>query len=173
MGKTEQRDFPNDDVLRASIENNSPNNETIEKKDTNMKTNRSPKIALAAVALAVVAFAGTASAQYKPVGDDGITASPKVRQMLNERKAAARPAIATAPAMTCPKCADVLTTSVNAQAKGGQVLAGTAAQKVAKHTCTTCETKFTVVGEGKAKHTVATHKCAADVPTPATCCAMN
>ena len=41
------------------------------------------------------------------------------------------------------------------------------------YTCTACETKLTVVGEGKAKHTVATHKCAADVPNPATCCASN
>ena len=138
-----------------------------------MKTNRSPKIALAAVALAALAFASTASAQYKPVGDDGIAASPKVRQMLNERKAAATPAVAVVPAMACPKCADVLTTEVNRQAKGGQVLAGTATQKVAKHTCTACETRLTVVAEGKAKHTVATHKCGADVASPATCCAMN
>ncbi len=138
-----------------------------------MKINLSPKFALAAVALVALAFAGTASAQYKPVGDDGIAASPKVRQMLNERKASATPAVAVAPAMACPKCADVFTTEVNRQAKGGQVLAGTATQKVAKHTCTACDTKLTVVGEGKAKHTVATHKCSADVPNPATCCAMN
>src|SRR5947207_2823934 len=65
-----------------------------------MKTNRSPKIALAVVALAALAFASTASAQYKPVGDDGIAASPKVRQMLNERKASATPAVAVVPAMT-------------------------------------------------------------------------
>lgn len=156
-----------------SNENTSPNNEKTRKKDKNMKTNRSPKIALAAVALAALAFASTASAQYKPVGDDGIAASPKVRQMLNERKASTATAVAAAPAMACPKCADMLTTEVNRQAKGGQVLAGTATEKVAKHACTACETKLTVVGEGKAKHTVATHKCDADVPNPTTCCAMN
>ena len=138
-----------------------------------MKTNRSPKIALAAVALAALALASTASAQYKAVGDDGIAASPKVRQMLNERKASATPAVAIVPAMACPKCADVLVTEVNRQAKGGQVLAGTATQKVVKHNCSACETKLTVVGEGKARHTAATHKCAADLPNPTTCCAMN
>ena len=138
-----------------------------------MKTNRSLKITLAAVALAALAFASTGSAQYKPVGDDGIAASPKVRQMLNERKAAATPTVAVSPARACPKCADVLLTELNRQAKGGQFLAGTDTQKVVKHTCTACETKLAVLGEGKAKHTVATHKCAVDVPNPATCCAMN
>ena len=138
-----------------------------------MKTNLSPKIVLAAVLLAALASAGTASAQYKPVADDGIAASPKVRQMLNEQKASATPAVAVAPAMACLKCADVLTTEVNRQAKGSQVLAGTATQKVAKHNCTACEAKLAVVGQGKAKHTVATHKCSADVPNPTTCCAMN
>jgi len=138
-----------------------------------MKTNRSPKIALAAVVLAALAFASTASAQYKPVGDDGIAASPKLRQVLIERKAAATPVVATVPAMACPKCADVLTSEVTRQAKGGQVLAGMASQNVAKHTCLACETKLTFVGEGKAKHQVATHKCSADVPNRATCCASN
>ena len=106
------------------------------------------------IAAFALAFASTASAQYKPVGDDGIAASPKVRQMLNERKASTAPVVAASPAMACPKCADVITTEVNRQAKGGQVLAGTAIQKAAKHT-------------------VATHKCAADVPNQATCCASN
>ena len=138
-----------------------------------MKTNLSPKIALAAVALTALTFVGTASAQFKPVGDDGIAASPRVRQMLNERKSSATPSVAALPGMACPKCADVLTTEANRQAKGGQVLARTATQKVVKHTCTACDTKLTVAGEGKAKHTVATHKCAAEVPNPATCCAMN
>jgi hypothetical protein len=120
------------------------------------------------VASALAALALTAAAS-----DDGIAASPKVRQILNERKAAATPAVAVMPAMACPKCADVFTTEVNRQAKGGQVLAGTATQKVAKHTCTACTTTFTIVGEGKAKHTVTTHTCGADVPNNATCCASN
>jgi hypothetical protein len=137
-----------------------------------MKTNRLLEIArpitLAAIAIAALSFTTDASAD-----DRGIAASPKVRQMLNERMASTRPPVAAVPDMACPKCADVLITEVNRQAKGGQVLAGTATQKVAKHTCTACETKLTVAGEGKAKHTVATHKCVADVPNPATCCASS
>src|SRR5437879_1690232 len=42
---------------------------------------------IAAAALALFASAGQSRAQYQAVGDDGIAASPKVRAMLNERKA--------------------------------------------------------------------------------------
>jgi hypothetical protein len=128
---------------------------------------------MVAATFAALALTTAANAQYKPAGDDGIAASPKVRQMLNERKASAAPVVVVEPAMPCPKCADVFTTEVNRQAKGGQFLAGTATQKVAKHTCTACQVTWTTMGEGKAKHAVATHKCTADVPNPATCCASN
>ncbi len=46
------------------------------------------KILFAAALTATFSLANRAGAQYKPVGDDGISASPKVRQMLNERKSA-------------------------------------------------------------------------------------
>src|SRR5262245_32497216 len=95
-----------------------------------------------ATALAALTLTTAANAQYKPVGDDGIAASPKVRQMLNEHKASAVPAVAVTPAMACPKCAEVFTTEANRHAKGAQVLAGAATQKVAKHTCNACETKL-------------------------------
>jgi hypothetical protein len=135
-----------------------------------MKTIRIP---LMVATLAALAFTTAANAQYQAVGDDGIAASPKVRQMLNERNAVANPGVAVLPAMGCPKCADVKITTVNPFAKGGQFLAGTATITAVKHTCTACTTSLTVTGEGKAKHTVATHTCTAGVPNPATCCAMN
>ena len=46
-------------------------------------TNRFLIVAAAAILLA---SAGQSRAQYQAVGDDGIAASPKVRQMLEERK---------------------------------------------------------------------------------------
>ena len=49
----------------------------------------SNRLLIAAAALALFASAGQSQAQYRAVGDDGIAASPKVRQMLNERKARA------------------------------------------------------------------------------------
>jgi len=49
---------------------------------------------IGAAALALLASAGQANAQYQAVGDDGIAASPKLRQMLNEQKArTAMPAV--------------------------------------------------------------------------------
>src|SRR5262249_41207930 len=71
------------------------------RKDTNMKTIRIPL--MVATALAALAFTTAANAQYNPIDGDGIAASPKVRQMLNERKASAVPAVAVTPAMACPK----------------------------------------------------------------------
>lgn len=127
---------------------------------------------LALAAIAVLALASPANAQYKPVGDDGIAASPKVRQMLNERKASAITATAGAPTMACPKCADVRTVDVKRQAKTAETLAG-ATTTVTRHTCATCETKWTVAGEGKSKQSVTTHTCAAAVPNNRACCASN
>ena len=106
---------------------------------------------------------------------DGITASPKTRQTLNERKANASAAItvAPAPAMACPKCGDVLKAEVNRQAKGAEVLTGAATKTVAHHTCAGCNTTIATLGFGKAKYSVATHKCTADVPNNSNCCAAN
>jgi hypothetical protein len=138
-----------------------------------MKTNRVPQallpstLALIAVTIATFAFAATA------VGDDGIAASPKVRLMLNERQAATTPTVVIAPVMVCPKCADVQTTEVNRQAKGAEILAGTATKVITRHACAGCEVNLSVAGEGKARHTVATHKCTADVPNSLACCASN
>ena len=49
----------------------------------------SNRLLIAAAALALFASAGQIKAQSQAVGDDGIAASPKVRQMLNKRKASA------------------------------------------------------------------------------------
>ena len=50
---------------------------------TNMKIQN--KLAILTVTAITSLFVSQASAQYRPVGDDGVTASPKVRAMLNER----------------------------------------------------------------------------------------
>jgi hypothetical protein len=140
-------------------------------KDTNMKTNR--MALMVATAFAAFTLAGAATAQYRPAGDDGIAASPKVRQALNERKASAAPVVATAPVMACPMCADVKTTEVNRQAKAGENLTGAATKVVFKHTCPGCDAKLTTVGEGKARHTIATHICTAAALNNMACCASN
>jgi hypothetical protein len=53
------------------------------------------KTLILAVAVAGV-FTLTANAQYRPTGEDGITASPRLRQQLNEQKKVASTPSATA-----------------------------------------------------------------------------
>lgn len=132
-----------------------------------MKTNRitpvsrTSKLAMLAVTIITLTFVNVANAQYKTV-EDGIAASPRVRQMLNELKASSSTAAAKAQpaAKCCPKCTNVRTTVPNREAKGAEILAGATTKVVNRHGCKVCETKLTVRGEGKNKHTVATHKCA-------------
>ena len=45
------------------------------------------RLAILASAALLLGWAGQAKAQYQAVGADGISASPKLRQILNERKA--------------------------------------------------------------------------------------
>jgi hypothetical protein len=137
----------------------------------NMKTMNRKSLLIAGLCALTVSFGTAVHAQYKPVGDDGIAASPKVRQMLNERKASTAPAATAVRSMACPKCADIRTTEVNRQAKGAEILAGAATKTGTKHTCTDCSTKIVTAGTGKAKHSVALHTCGTDVK--AVCCASN
>ena len=71
-----------------------------------MKTTNKTLIA-ALAGIAMFAFTSSVLAQYKPTGDDGITASPKARALLDERKARLNTAVAAVASMPCPKCKDV------------------------------------------------------------------
>jgi hypothetical protein len=139
------------------------------KKDKNMKTIQIAKL-FATVTVATFALAGAANALSQAVGDDGIAASPKVRQALNEKAASAMIATAKVAAMACPKCTDVSVIEPNKEAKGGQILMGAATKGVAKHNCGGCDTKLDVVGTGKATRTVPTHTCAAPAVKTLNCC---
>ena len=131
-----------------------------------MKLNSTPAI-VTLIATLTITVAGYA--QSKPGNDDGIAASPKVRQMLNERKAFAP---AATPAMACEKCTTVLAARLRQQAKGAEVMTGIK-QVSFSHSCMGCETKLAVAGEGKAKHQVATHKCSLDVASVSGCCSSK
>ena len=75
--------------------------------------NKNLIVAMAAVAL--FAFSGTAQAQYKAVGDDGIAASPKVRSMMKPISSPADVAglkDGDMVAMACPKCKTIMVTHV-------------------------------------------------------------
>ena len=134
-----------------------------------MKTNL---LCAITTAVAALTFATAAYAGYNPMGADGITASPRLRQTLNERHTSVAAATPASPAMTCPKCADARTAKVSPQAKGSEVMMGVK-QVSYSHACPGCDTKFTVAGEGKAKHQVAAHNCTAETPNNLSCCATK
>ena len=61
--------------------------------------------------LAAVLTALNAPAQYQPTGPDGITASPKVRQMLDERRASRPTVFAPTVTVTSNNASDGITAS--------------------------------------------------------------
>ncbi len=137
------------------------------------KMNNMLVAALAGLALALVA--SSAQAQYKPTGDDGITASPKLRQQLDERSARTAPVAANVPSMACPKCKDTWVAQVDTNPKGSGVktLMGKRTKLVAQHLCNGCGVDWAVAGTGKAKHAVATHKCSGCGSENLACCSTK
>jgi|SRR6185437_241211 len=124
-----------------------------------MKTTTTLIAAIAGMAL----FAGAAYAQYKATGDDGITASPKLREMITASTISAQPAAAE---HNCTMCKDQYTSRVDQTAKG--VIKPTVL--VAKHLCPGCETTVSLRGQGKAAQNLVTHTCTAK---SASCCATE
>ena len=121
---------------------------------------------LAGIALSM--FTGSAQAQYKATGDDGITASPKARQFLDEykRNHMPSPAPAEIAQMPCAKCKDKVTSRIDYSARG----ANKPTIRVVTHLCDGCGTDWAVVGVGKAKQSVATHKCTSCGAESVACC---
>ncbi len=128
--------------------------------------------ALAGLALSLLA--GTAQAQYKPTGDDGITASPRLRQQLDERKARTAPAVAATRSMACPKCQDtwVSQPDTNPKGVGARVLMGKTTKLAAQHQCRGCGVDWSIVGTGKLRHSVAIHKCSESGSENLACCSL-
>jgi hypothetical protein len=137
------------------------------------KMNNTLIAALAGLALALVA--SSAQAQYKPTGDDGITASPKVRQQLDERRARTTPVAAVVPSMACPKCKDtwVVQADKNSKGLGARTLMGKTTKLVAQHLCGGCGVDWAIAGTGKAKHAVAAHKCSGCGSENLACCSTK
>ena len=130
---------------------------------------RTNNILIAALAgLALSLFAGTAQAQYKAVGDDGIAASPRLRERLDEYKRNHTPAATPAeiPAMACAKCKDKVTSRIDYSARG----ANKPTIRVVTHLCEGCGTDWTITGTGKAKQAVASHKCTSCGAENLACC---
>jgi hypothetical protein len=149
-----------------------PRNKQHKRKATMKTTNKTLIATVASIAL--FAFASPMQAQYKTAGDDGIAASPRARQMLNERKASST-ASSIVVTMSCPKCKNVWDLRRNTEAKGAQALiSGAAATKAtASHLCAGCQNKWEVVGQGKAKQSMAMHSCTGCGAKDAACCSND
>jgi len=78
----------------------------------------------------------------------------------------AAPVTSAYKAMGCAKCKDQFVTRKDVTARGANKPDVT----VARHLCAGCDTAMTTVGQGKGKHEVVTHKCAAGAPD---CCSTK
>lgn len=134
-----------------------------------MKMNRTLIATLTGIAM--LSFVGSVSAQYKATGDDGITASPKVRQMLNERIAGTEVKTLKhggTTAMACAKCKSVPFRNVTTEK--GRIKNVTVGEK---HVCPGCTTTIEVAGVGKGKHDVVKHVCTTPGDASTLCCATK
>lgn len=120
-----------------------------------------------AIGIATIALSSTGYAQFKITHEDGIAASPKTRQMINEHRPTT-PAVK--PAMDCAQCVEVRSAKLPAQAKGSEIMTG-AKQVSFSHGCASCDTQISVKSKGKEKQQVATHTCSMEVA--ANCCATK
>jgi hypothetical protein len=139
-----------------------------------MKTTNRTLIA-ALTGIAVLTLVSPVQAQYKPTGDDGITASPKVRAQLEERRAGKQPVAVTAPSMACPKCKDAWVAQVDKDPKGlgSRTLTDQTTKLVAQHLCQACAADWNVVGTGKARQSIASHKCTSCGAENLACCSKD
>jgi hypothetical protein len=136
----------------------------IENRFRNQNERKNMKITttLIAAIVGMTLFAGVA---YKAAGNDGITASPKLREMITARDGVSAQPAALA-AHNCAMCKDEDTTRVDQAAKG--VIKPTLL--FVTHLCPGCETRAATTGHGKAAQNVVTHKCTSE---SGACCAAE
>jgi hypothetical protein len=138
-----------------------------------MKTNRSNSLSrYLGLTIGLAMLAGVAGNINAQNGAKGGAAK------LQERsgRAITTTEIASPIAMSCPKCKnDVVQVRDSASKGGGRVLVTGAplTDSVARHACERCTTDWSVVGHGKAKVSVATHKCTATSNEAVACSTTN
>jgi hypothetical protein len=96
------------------------------------------------------------------------SAQGKGAQLLIQRAAPAStaPAVAVAPAVSCPECATQFTTRTDATVRG----AIKPTVITAKHLCGSCDTSVKTTQTGKHAVDVTLHTCATDATTAVSCC---
>lgn len=135
-----------------------------------MKTERNRTMGRWAGMIIVLAlFAGTASDVKAQKG----AGAAKLLE-LNSRSVTPKTEPNDSKPMSCSKCKDVWVTQADKEMKGfgakTLVSQGTPTIKVAKHLCGGCGSDWATVGEGKARHVVAAHKCTSCAAESLACC---
>jgi hypothetical protein len=173
FGKKRQRDSQARGVKRIERRECRPKKQSSTKGEI---MNKNKTLIAALAGFAVVAFTSPVLAQYKPTGDDGITASPKVRYQLDDRRAGTTSIAAPAPTMACPKCKDAWVEQTDRGSRGfagAKALTGQTTKLVAHHLCDGCSTEWSIAGTGRGKHSVATHKCTGCGAENLVCCGQK
>ena len=137
---------------------------------------RNSGLGLAVCVIVGLASANHANAQYKPIGDDGITTSPKLRQFLDEyhRNHGPAPKRVEISQMACPKCTDFTWAIPDLEPRGlgtrTLMARGTPMKRVTDHMCDGCGTKWETTGVGKAMKSDAIHICSRCGSKNLACC---
>jgi hypothetical protein len=132
-----------------------------------MKTNKTMVAMLMGITL--FSFVATTQAQYTATGADGITASPKARELIDRQTGVSTAPAAPAKAMACAQCKDEYVTRTDLTARGVNKPTVTAV----RHLCGGCETSWVVTGSGKTQKSTAVHSCTAGETSGASCCAAK
>ena len=136
---------------------------------------RNSGLALAACVIAGLASASHANAQYKPT-DDRVTASPKLRQFIDDyhRNHGPAPARVEISQMACPKCTDFTWAIPDLEPRGlgarTLMASGRPMKWVTDHMCSGCGTKWETTGVGKAMKSDAIHICSRCGSKNLACC---
>ncbi len=135
-----------------------------------MKTSRVNVLSTVAGLIAVLAFSATAA--FGQVPEKG-SAKGGAMLLMKHRPPVSKPA--NYQPMSCPKCKDFTwTVKDNEPTKGAaaraQLAGGVPTKLVSSHECKGCGVEWKSTGHGRAKVTVAIHKCTSCGSEVATCC---
>jgi hypothetical protein len=138
-------------------------------KKENMKTTITNLTRISLSTIIAVAIGFAVAAPTKSLAGDTAKGGQKMLELSNTAVTPNADSLnaANQPAMSCPKCGDVVKTSSTAAGKGAFVKTTTYTQ----HLCESCKTTIETVGHGKARTDRAVHTCSDAGNTSA--CAMK
>lgn len=125
------------------------------------------RISLSTIIAVAIGFA--VAAPISSLAGDAVKGGQKMLELSNTAVTANAGSLSAAnqPAMSCPKCNDVVKTSSTAAGKGAFIKTTTYTQ----HLCANCKTTIETAGQGKAKTDRVVHTCSDAGNTSA--CAMK